>query len=89
MRRNIKHVKTLRFRKHYQNLPRFVQQLADKSFELLKQNPSHPSLGFKKVNTYWSVRVGINYRTLAFEKEGTYFWFWIGKHDEYMRLISS
>lgn len=70
MRRNIKHVKIPRFRKHYQDLPRYVQQLADKSFELLKQNPRHPSLGFKKVNTYWSVRVGINYRTLAFEKKG-------------------
>ena len=88
MRRNIKHSKTSRFRKHYQSLPRYVQQLADKNFELLKQNPRHPSLDFKKVNTYWSVRVGINYRTLAFEKEDTYFWFWIGRHDEYMRLIS-
>lgn len=68
MRRDIKHVKTSRFRKHYQNLPRYVQQLADKSFELLKQNAGHPSLGFKKVNAYWAVRVGINYRTLAFEK---------------------
>lgn len=89
MRRDIRHVKTSRFRKHYQDLPEDIQRLADKSFELLKQNHRHPSLAFKKVNTYWSVRVGIRYRTLATEKDGTYFWFWIGRHDEYMRLISS
>ncbi len=47
MRRNIKHVKTQRFRKHYEALPRHVQQLADKNFELLKQNPWHPSLTLK------------------------------------------
>ena len=87
MRRNIKHVRDQRFRRHYQGLPRHVQLLADKSFELLKQNPSHPSVHLKKVGTYWSARVGPKYRTLASEREGTFFWFWIGTHDEYMRLI--
>ncbi len=87
MRRYIKHVKTQHFRKHYQDLPRHVQQLADKSFELLKQNPMHPSVTLKRVRTYWSARVGPKYRTLAYEKEGVFFWFWIGVHDEYMRLI--
>ncbi|MDE0398143.1 MAG: hypothetical protein OXL96_10085 [Candidatus Poribacteria bacterium] len=88
MRRYIKHVKTQRFRKHYQNLPYHVQQLADKSFALLKQNPAHPSLTLKKVRIYWSARVGPKYRTFASEREGTFFWFWIGAHDEYMRLIN-
>lgn len=89
MRRDIRHVKTPRFRRHYDNLPIDIKRLANKSFELLKQDPRHPSLAFKKVNTYWSVRVGINYRTLAYENDNTYFWFWIGRHDEYMRLIAS
>ena len=89
MRRYIKHVKTRRFRKHYEDLPRHVQQLADKNFELLTQNPWHPSLTLKKVGTYWSARVGPKYRTLASEREGTFFWFWIGIHDEYMRLIDN
>ena len=87
MRGYIKHVKTQRFRKHYRDLPHHVQRLADKSFELLKQNPQHPSLALKKVNIYWSARVGPKYRTLASEREGTFFWFWIGTHDEYMRLM--
>ena len=87
MRGYIKHVKTQRFRKHYRDLPHHVQQLADKSFELLKQNPQHPSLVLKKVGIYWSARVGPKYRTLASEREGSFFWFWIGTHDEYMRLI--
>ena len=38
MRRDIRHVKTSRFRKHYQDLPEDIQRLADKCFELLKQN---------------------------------------------------
>ena len=88
MRRYIKHVRTQRFRKHYQDLPYHVQQLADKSFALLKQNPAHPSLTLKKVRIYWSARVGPKYCTLASEREGTFFWFWIGTHDEYMRLIN-
>ena len=58
MRRYIRHVKTRHFREHYQELPRHVQQLADKNFELLKQNSRHPSLALKKVRTYWSARVG-------------------------------
>lgn len=73
----------------YQNLPRKIQQLADKNFELLKQDSKHPSLHLKKVGAYWSARVGTQYRTLAFEDEGVLVWFWIGKHDEYMRLIRS
>lgn len=30
-----------------QNLPPEVQRLADEKFELLKQDPAHPSLNFK------------------------------------------
>ena len=50
--------------------------------------PKHPSLNFKQVGkTDWSVRINRSYRALAFEAEGTFVWFWIGKHDEYMRRI--
>ena len=60
-----------------------------KNFELLKQNPRHPSLNPERVRTSWAARVCPDYRTLAFEKEGTSFWFWIGTHDEYLRLINN
>ena len=74
---------------HYQNLTRQVQRLADEKFELLKRDPRHPSLNLKRIGTYWVARVGISYRTLAREENGILVWFWIGRHDEYMRQIRS
>jgi hypothetical protein len=32
---------------------------ADKNYALLKENPQHPSLQFKKIGRFWSVRVGL------------------------------
>jgi hypothetical protein len=72
----------------YDLLPLSVRKLADKNFELLKQNPRHPSLRLKKVGRYWSVRVGRNFRAVARERAEGLLWFWIGPHDEYDRLIS-
>ena len=75
------------FWEHYRNLPRVVQELANNKFEFLKQNPRHPSLNLKKVGTLWAARINRNYRALAREENGTLVWFWIGKHDEYIRRI--
>lgn len=72
---------------NYENLPAEIKKLADKNFELLKQNPLHPSLHFKKVNSYYSVRVGIKYRAVGVEIEEGLLWFWIGIHAEYEKLI--
>jgi len=71
----------------YKNLPNHIKELADKNFELLKENPSHPSLHTKKVEKYWSVRIGKNYRALAMEIEEGLLWFWIGTHSEYDNLL--
>jgi hypothetical protein len=49
----------------------------------------HPSLRFKKVGTYWSVRVDDNYRALGIERDGTILWFFIGPHDAYEGQIES
>lgn len=68
-------------------LPQEVQELARENFELLKADPHHPSLHFKKVGDYWSVRVGRRYRALATEVEGGLLWGWIGSHAEYDRII--
>jgi hypothetical protein len=61
--------------------------LADKNFELLKENPKHPSLHFKKVGQFWSARVGLAYRALGVEVNDDILWFWIGNHDEYDKLL--
>ena len=44
----MKHLTLPLFWQHYQSLPKKVQKLADKNFQLLKSNPTHPSLHFKK-----------------------------------------
>jgi hypothetical protein len=54
---------------------------------LLKRDPQHPSLHFKKVGPYWSARVGIRHRALAVRKNGDWVWFWIGTHTAYDSLI--
>jgi hypothetical protein len=81
------HRTTDRFWNLFANLPEGVQTVARKNFELLKDNPSHPSLHFKKVGNLWSVRAGLNHRALAVADDSDFIWVWIGPHDEYRRLI--
>jgi hypothetical protein len=71
----------------YRRLPADVRKLADKNFELLKADPRHPSLRFKKIGKYRSVRVGLHYRALAVEISEGLVWFWIGSHSDYDRLL--
>jgi hypothetical protein len=72
----------------FHDLPQEVQDRARANYELLKSNPYHPSLHFKKVGDYWSVRVGRGYRALATETDDGFLWGWIGSHAEYDRIIS-
>ncbi len=71
----------------YEALPADVQALADKSFELVNENPKHPSVHLKKVGRYWSARVGIHHRALAIEGRDALVWFWIGPHREYEKIV--
>ena len=64
-------------------LPEEVQVLAEANYKLLVDNPRHPSLQFKKVGKYWSVRVGLHYRALATDIDDGVLWGWIGSHAEY------
>ena len=55
-------------------------------FELWKENPFHPSLRFKCVNSednIWSVRVNLDYRALAVRERDLVVWYWIGDHNRY------
>ena len=63
-----------------------VQRLARKNFELFKANPRHPSLGFQKKGGVYTVEIGRSYRAIARERDGEYYWFWIGTHEEYNRF---
>ena len=72
---------------YYQQLPPEIQKLADSCYELLKQDPRYPSLHFKKVGRFWSVRVGLHYREIALEQDNDVAWFWIGTHAQYDKIL--
>ena len=83
------HKTTPRFWDCYQRLPPAVQKLADKQFERLKEDPTHPSLRLEKLEgiDYWSVRVTRGYRAVASKDEEGFVWFLIGKHDVVYELL--
>lgn len=81
------HRTTEKFWERYANLTTDVRELADKAFALLKTNPRHPSLHFKKVGDFWSVRIGLSHRALAVEDNEDFIWIWIGNHEDYNRMI--
>jgi len=83
----LKHYASPRFWKCFEALPEQVQRLARKNYGLLKADPLHPSLHFKKINRFRSVRVGLHYRALGLEVEDGVLWFWIGSHSEYDNLL--
>jgi hypothetical protein len=72
----------------YDSLPGPVQRIANHNFQALKKDPKHPSLHFKKIGRYWSVRVEIRYRALAVEVENDLLWFWIGSHVGVMPVFA-
>jgi hypothetical protein len=75
------------FWQRYRALPEPVRVLADKQFALLKSDPRHPSLHFKRIGRFHSVRVGAHYRALAIDASDGVLWFWIGTHAEYDRVV--
>ena len=70
------------------NLPAEVRELADKNFELLKENPRHPSLQLKRIEELWSARVGMLYRAIGIDAPDGIQWIWIGSHADYDKLIT-
>lgn len=83
----MRHFASARFWSAYNELPEAVRRVADRNYVLLKANPDHPSLHFKKVGRYWSVRAGLRYRALAVEIDAGLLWFWIGSHSDYDALM--
>ncbi len=74
----------------YSTLPGEVRQQARQSYALFQQDPHHPGLRFQKVHPsrpVYSARVGGNYRAVGIREDDIIFWFWIGSHAEYDRLL--
>lgn len=81
------HRTTTRFWECFEELPEAVKNTAKKNFDLLKIDPLHPSLHFKKVGDFWSVRIGLKHRALAIKDGQDFIWIWIGSHSDYDRMI--
>ena len=81
------HRTTNRFWECFERLPEAAKATARRNFEILKEDPTHPSLHFKRVGKFRSARVGLDHRALAVEDGSDLVWVWIGTHDEYDRLI--
>jgi hypothetical protein len=88
--RNLIHQASPEFWLLYDLLPESIRMIAKRNFSLLKVDPTHPSLHFKRVRSLWSVRVGARYRALAMDAPGAenaIVWIWIGTHAEYDSLL--
>ncbi len=71
----------------FQELPSAVQDLAHRNYDILRADPRHPSLHFKKVGHHWSVRIGLGYRAIGTDVNDGVLWVWIGSHAEYDKLV--
>ena len=78
---------TSKFWRAYVGLPVEIRKSVRKRYRQWVANPRHPSLRFKKVGPFWSVRVTDDYRALAILDQDTYYWFWVGTHAEYDRIL--
>lgn len=61
---------TKRFKKAYKNLPANIQMKIKKAIQMLAENPRHPSLQTKPIQSFkgiYEARVDINYR-LTYER---------------------
>lgn len=74
-------------REQLRRLPPPIREAARKAFQLWSTDPHHPSLSFKKLESpLYSVRVGLNWRAVAYKDGETYVWVFIGSHAEYDKL---
>jgi hypothetical protein len=72
------------------SLPEDIQRRARAAYARWHENPSHPSLQYKKVHEtqpVYSVRIGLGWRALGLLQGDAMIWFWIGPHSEYDRRV--
>lgn len=82
---------TPRFWAAYAALPEEIRTRVKNAYARFQEDPSHPSLQFKKVHDtepIYSVRVTLGYRALGLLEDDEVSWFWIGTHAEYDRLLA-
>ncbi|MBC8268783.1 MAG: hypothetical protein H8E36_08545 [Rhodospirillaceae bacterium] len=77
--------------KQFDELPFQIRKLAEKNYQLWKENPQHPGLRFKKIHAklpIYSFRVGMMHRTVGVETgDGRVVWFWVGSFELFNELL--
>lgn len=72
------------FRRLYKKLPQDIKERTKKALEFLQNDPTHPSLGHKKMagpKDIFEIRVSQNYRITYQRIENTAYLRKIGTHD--------
>lgn len=72
----------------YRHLPLAIRLAARRAYQRFRENPAHPSLRLERLRNdprFWSVRVTLDYRAVAFRGEDAWIWTWIGDHQEFDR----
>lgn len=78
------------FWESYERLDESIRKRARKAFMLWSENPFHPPLHCKCINSgenIWSVRISLGYCALGVMDGDTVTWFWAGSHEEYERYF--
>jgi hypothetical protein len=82
--------RTRGFRDALAALPQDVRKQAAAAYRRFQTDPNHPGLQFKKVHPnqpIYSARINDDYRVVGQMRANGIVWFWIGKHEEYERLL--
>lgn len=79
-----------RFRKSFAALPGEIQRKAREAYARWHDDPSHPSLQYKKIHhsqPIYSVRIALGWRAIGIVQGDEMVWFWIGSHADYDKLL--
>jgi mRNA-degrading endonuclease RelE of RelBE toxin-antitoxin system len=88
----VKSITTPQFRQMFADLPKQIQDRTRRAYRQFQQDPSYPSLRFKKVHPklpIYSVRINKDYRAVGQLDEDLIVWFWVGSHAEYDLLLDN
>ena len=81
---------TFAFRRQYAALRPDIRRRADEAFHRFQRDPAQHGLFFKLVLPkyhIWSARVSDDYRVLGQRDGDVIWWFWIGRHADYDKLL--
>ncbi len=81
---------TQSFRDRLAKLPKNIRAQARAAYRRFQADPNHKGLHFKKVHNsgpVYSARINDDYRFVGILEGSEIVWFWIGKHEEYERLL--